>query len=199
MLTPPPTSNFRHILRGIWRIFTYFPIWDVSWLVAVTFTVGSVVWVMNGFFVFLPFAPKVAFDGQSLYGGGITAFIGATVFEIGSAFLMLEAVNENRTGCFGWAVEHLGDNDHSELGAATQVVPLKESCLHHHQNTSNLVGKPSLVSRLTNPVQADSTPEGEHSWVWWPSKTELRTHYLHDVGFMASLIQAIAATVFVSK
>ena len=32
-------------------MFTYFPVWDVSWLVAVTFTVGSMVWVINGFFV----------------------------------------------------------------------------------------------------------------------------------------------------
>lgn len=180
-------------------MFTYFPIWDVSWLVAVTFTVGSIVWVLNGFFVFLPFAPKVGFNGQTLYGGGITAFIGATIFELGSAFLMLEAINENRTGCFGWAVEHIGESEDSEAGTATHVVPLKESCSHHHQNTSNVVGKPSLVSRLTNPVQADSTPEGEHSWVWWPSSMELRSHYLHDVGFLASLIQAIAATVFVSQ
>ena len=51
---------------------------------------------------FCPFTnPKSEFPGEVLYGGGVTAFIGATVFEIGSVLLMFEAVNENRAGCFG--------------------------------------------------------------------------------------------------
>lgn len=179
-------------------MLTYYPVWDISWLVAVTFTLGSIVWVLNGFFNFLPFVSKTEFKGQVLYGGGITAFIGATIFVIGSAFLMLEAVNENRTACFGWAVEHLGENEENEAGAVTRVTPATDQCSHHHQNTGNLVGKPPLVSRLKNPTQPDSTPEGEHSWVWWPSSNELRTHYFHDLGFMACLIQSLAATVFVS-
>lgn len=179
-------------------MLTFYPVWDISWLVAYTFTLGSVVWVLNGFFAFLPFVTKTQFKGQVLYGGGITAFIGATIFEIGSAFLMLEAINENRTACFGWAVEHLGENEENEVGAVTRVTPATDHCSHHHQNTKNLVGKPPLVSRLTNPTLPDSTPEGERSWVWWPSSAELRTHYLHDLGFMACLIQGFAATVFVS-
>jgi hypothetical protein len=66
------------------------------------FTIGSMIWVLNAMFVFLPFTnPESRFSGEKLYGGGITAFIGATVFEIGSILLMLEAVNENRVGCFG--------------------------------------------------------------------------------------------------
>lgn len=177
-------------------MFTYFPVWDISYLVATTFTLGSIVWVLNGFFVFLPFSPGVEFPGQVLYGGGITAFIGATIFEVGSFFIMLEAVNENRTGCFGWAVERLGEGDDSEAGTVTQAVPSKETCSHHHQNTSNVVGQPSLESRLTNPIKGDPTPEGNNSWVWWPSSNELRTHYMHDVGFLACLVQSIGATVF---
>ncbi|KAK8070107.1 hypothetical protein PG994_006723 [Apiospora phragmitis] len=70
-------------------------------------TPGSVVWVINGFFVWLPLQdPASAFAGEPTLGGGITAFIGATVFELGSVLLMLEAVNENRTDCFGWALEN---------------------------------------------------------------------------------------------
>lgn len=179
-------------------MFTYYPVWDISWLVAFTFTLGSVVWVINGFFAFLPYSPKVEFPGQVLYGGGISAFIGATIFEIGSAFLMMEAVNENRTGCFGWAVERLTEGDESENKTTTRIVPSKEACSHHHQNTKNMVGKPSLESRLTNTMKDDPTPEGKNSWVWWPSSNELRTHYLHDLGFIACLTQTVAATVFVS-
>lgn len=79
-----------------------YPYWDVSWLVATTFTLGSVVWVINAFFAYLPLAqPSTSFKDEVLVGGGITAFVGATIFEIGSVLLMIEAVNENRAGCFG--------------------------------------------------------------------------------------------------
>ena len=79
-----------------------YPYWDVSWLVATIFTLGSVVWVINAFFSYLPLAqPGTSFNNEVLVGGGISAFIGATIFEIGSVLLMIEAVNENRSGCFG--------------------------------------------------------------------------------------------------
>jgi hypothetical protein len=58
---------------------------------------GSAVWVINGCFVWLPLAaPWTEFPTEYDIGGGVTAFIGATIFEIGSVLLMLEAVNENR-------------------------------------------------------------------------------------------------------
>jgi hypothetical protein len=169
--TPPPTANVKHVLQVIGKMFTYYPVWDVSWLVAYVFTWGSVIWVINAFFALLPFTnPNSEFAGEVLYGGGITAFIGATVFEIGSVLLMLEAVNENRTGCFGWAVEQLyeGSAEHS----ARHVKP--EGCSHHHLNKGNLVGKAAATGDSTDkseksPNVVDGTPPGERSWVWWPS------------------------------
>ena len=83
-------------------MMTQYPFWDVSWLVATIFTLGSVVWVINAFFSYLPLAqPSTSFKNEVLVGGGISAFVGATIFEIGSILLMLEAINENQTGCFG--------------------------------------------------------------------------------------------------
>lgn len=59
--------------------------------------VGSVVWVINGFLVLLPLvAPWSAFPNEAGLGGGVSALIGATIFEFGSVLFMLEAVNENR-------------------------------------------------------------------------------------------------------
>ena len=46
-LTARTTSHPREVLKVIIKTFTYFPIWDISWLVAFIFTWGSVVWVMN--------------------------------------------------------------------------------------------------------------------------------------------------------
>lgn len=120
----------------------YWPYWDVSWLVATIFTLGSIVWVINAFFAYLPLAqPGTEFNNEILYGGGLTAFIGATIFEIGSVLLMFEAMNENRSGCFGWALERLVDGKEGQEGSRIRVRPDKGLCTHHHVNNKNLVGK----------------------------------------------------------
>lgn len=61
-VTPKSTSGWREILKGIGRMTFQYPYWDVSWLVALIFTLGSCVWVINAFFVFLPLVqPKTEF------------------------------------------------------------------------------------------------------------------------------------------
>ena len=117
-------------------MFSTYPYWDVSYLVAIVFTLGSVVWCINAFFVWLPLQdPATEFNDEINSGGGITAFIGATVFEFGSILLMIEAVNENRADCFGWALEEA-----LEEKGLMRLKP-SEDCKHHHRNKGNLVGK----------------------------------------------------------
>jgi hypothetical protein len=53
------------------------------------------------FFVWLPLLIRRRSSGEVGKAGGITAFIGATIFEVGSVLLMFEAVNENRSGVLG--------------------------------------------------------------------------------------------------
>lgn len=138
---PKSTSTLHATWQGIKRMSTQYPYWDVSYLVAILFTLGSAVWIINAFFAYLPLAqPQTKFGTEILYGGGITAFIGATIFEIGSVLLMFEAVNENRTGCFGWALEKLVERD-GENATKVIVRPDKNTCSHHHTNKRNLVGK----------------------------------------------------------
>ena len=140
-LTPRFSSTIRATAEGVLRMLTHYPYWDVSYLVATVFTLGSVLWVFNAFFVWLPLVKSsTEFKNEIIYGGGITAFVGATIFEIGSMLLMLEAVNENRSGCFGWALERVLKGD-GEKGAMIRLLPNKEGCAHHHTNKSNLVGK----------------------------------------------------------
>ena len=194
LTTPRPTSSLNSIARGIWRMLTYYPIWDISFDVAYVFTIGSVIWVINAFFVWLPLVrPDTEFDTEELYGGGISAFIGATVFEFGSLLLMAEAVNENRSGCFGWALEqalsHEGANGDNETGHEN-LQPSKSRCAHHHQNKRNLVGKSN------HPSSKEESASEARSWVWWPSTTDLRTHYIYNLGFLASFFQLCGASVF---
>ena len=199
-VTPESTASVRGVMKGIARMFTQYPYYDVSWLVAVIFTLGSVVWCINGFFSFLPLVrPSSEFATETAYGGGTTAFIGATIFEIGSILLMVEAVNENRTGCFGWAVETILEG---EKGGLLRLRPDQDGCKHHHQNKKNLVGERS-VSRASkasdsgNAASSDSNESDDRrNWVWFPSWHDLTSHYFREIGFLACLSQTIGATVF---
>ncbi|KAL7954811.1 hypothetical protein V8C34DRAFT_293304 [Trichoderma compactum] len=195
-VTPRRTSHPREIVKTVIRTFTHYPIWDISWLVAFIFTWGSVVWVLNSFFVWLPLvAPSTEFDGEVYYGGGITAFIGAIIFfEFGSILLIFEAINANRSGCFGWAVEQLVDNGRNGK-PRLRVVASRHHCHHHHQNRRNFVGKPSATTWIE--AQPDpSRAKDEKQWQWFPSWRDLRTHYIHELGFLAGCAQLFGATVF---
>lgn len=195
--TPRRTNHPAEVAKGIWRMLVRYPFYDVSFDVAYIFTWGSIVWVINAFFALLPYTnPSLTFAGEVLDGGGITAFIGATIFEVGSVLLMFEAVNENRSGCFGWAVEELFDEHDAK--SSLKITP--DACTHHHTNKKNLVGSPGIegtqaIEDETRP-ETDGTPPGPRSWVWWPSLDELRRHYLHDIGFLACSAQMFGATIF---
>jgi hypothetical protein len=170
-------------------MLTYFPVWDVSFDVAFVFTIGSLIWIFNAFFVYLPLVqPGSEFENEELYGGGITAFIGVTVFEVGSFLLLAEAVNEGRSGCFGWAVEQV--LSHEEEGEERVALrPSKSHCTHHHNKHM-----PVKTRQITDPKS--EVLSQERSWVWWPSNGELRTHYIHNLGFIASVSQLLGATIF---
>ena len=55
------------------------------------FTLGSAVWVVNGFFVFLPYLGVINETNKA--AGGWSAFAGGTLFEVGSYLMILEALN----------------------------------------------------------------------------------------------------------
>jgi hypothetical protein len=192
---PRKTSHPKEVLTVIVRMFTYYPVWDISWCVAFIFTWGSIIWCINGFFSFLPLVrPGSEFSSEVLYGGGITAFIGAVVFfEIGSILLMLEAVNENTSGCFGWAVEEVFSEKESKQ--PYQLKPSMSHCVHHHQNRKNFVGKSSEKSEEHAGTANEQTKDGK-TWQWFPSSQALKDHYLHELGFLASFSQLTGATIF---
>ena len=196
-IVPGHTTQARQIGKGILRMFTTFPYWDISWWVAFIFTLGSVVWVFNGFFVWLPtLDPSTEFPTEILYGGGITAFLGAIVFfETGSILLFFEAVNENNSGCFGWALEQLVEGDADAKGSRIRIRPEKHACSHHHQNRTNFVGTSSKDTHPDSKPRDEATKDGK-TWQWFPSWHSLRTHYLHELGFLAGMAQLFGATIF---
>lgn len=168
-------------------MFLEFPYWDVSYLVAVSFTIGSLLFVACGFFYWLPqVAPKTEFPLETKVAGGVTAFVGAMLFEFGAICLVLEAYNENQTGCFGWALHKAlsgggeTNGDAEKGGVIAKVDP--ENCRHHH----------GRGSRKQRPQRA----QPEQKWRWYPSWHEVKTHYIHEIGFVANMILSFGATLF---
>ena len=51
----------------------------------------------------------------------------------------------------------------------------------------------SSPENVEKPVEMNSTGD---SWVWFPSWLDLKTHYLRELGFLASLAQFCGATIF---
>lgn len=184
---PASTATFDVVRHGIARMFMEFPYWDVSYLIAVAFALGSLLFIASGLFYWLPqIDPSSEFPKESTVAGGVTAFAGAMLFEVGAVFLVLEAWNENQTGCFGWALHQAISGDGSTNGEAengriiAKVDP--ETCRHHHGRGSK--------------KQRPQRPGPEQKWRWYPSWNEVKTHYIHEIGFVANMILSLGATLF---
>ncbi|KAB5554969.1 hypothetical protein GE09DRAFT_1239415 [Coniochaeta sp. 2T2.1] len=192
------TTSLVEVLSGLGKMFVKFPVWDVSYDVAVIYTIGSIIWCLNGFFVWLPlYRPSTEFPGEVASAGGITACLGATVFEVGSVLGMLEAVNENRTDCFGWALEKVVED-----GPRTVVKKREGECGHHHCYRRGLFGRRGGgkggggIDGAAGKGKTHPESGGERRWSWWPSGYELRTHYIREIGFLANASQMVGATIF---
>lgn len=149
--------------------------WNISWWVAVAFTLGSVVWVVNGFAAFLPFCNS-HFEKAS-NSTGWTAFLGATIFEIGSLFGLLEAWNREDTSSFGWNVKQIiygspGEPSGPNNGEAKRPSPDEPR------------------TRSPDPKLEESPPK--QKWIWFSTDPK----YFHEVGFLAAFFQFLAASIF---
>ena len=220
--TLEPTNSLRATLRGSFALFTKFPYWDISWCVAIVYTVGSIVWVVNGFTILLPKVGKGSSEDLKPVKTW-TAFTGASIFFLGSYLLFLEAVNANRIGCFGWAVErtlkgirpevevhpgtcehhyHAKDDDHhthkahkdENVGVNAQGFSDRDD--GHDEATAN--GWPRSGSQADSLTAKDeeAAPPHSYKWLWWPSWRDLRTHFLHEIGFLACAIQLVSGALF---
>src|SRR4051794_26776893 len=66
--------------------------------------IGSIMWVANGFFIWLPLVMNQEPNDLAV---GITALMGGTFFEVGAYLAVLEALNVGKEVQFAYAVEEL--------------------------------------------------------------------------------------------
>ncbi|KPI43045.1 uncharacterized protein AB675_1752 [Cyphellophora attinorum] len=187
--SPHRPSTSRRISQGLWRMLTVYAYWDISWWVAILFSFGSAIFILCALFYWLPIAyPETEFANEATTGGGVASFVGATLFQVGAVLLIFESVNENQTGCFGWAVEELFEGRQVEIGQVEKKVrKAPEMCEHVHQRASK---------RTDGAKAGRSSTQQARKWQWWPSWKELREHYIHEIGFVSNVTLAAGATIF---
>ncbi|KAM3552777.1 hypothetical protein ARSEF4850_007232 [Beauveria asiatica] len=203
------TSKPKRVLLGILRMFTVFPYWDVSWLIGVSFTVGCALFIACGFFYWMPIAyPETEFPHEVDVAGGITSFIGATLFQIGALLLMLESWNDRAETKFGGAMEtffaerfsfrrgalrgSIGGGGQDKGSGGDGETPSSAATLGDEES-----GGASRVGNNSNNNNNNNTnPFGEREWQWLPSWTDVKTHYVYEIGFLASATMSLGATIF---
>ncbi|KAJ9606351.1 hypothetical protein H2200_009312 [Cladophialophora chaetospira] len=85
----------RDIGRGIWRMFTTFRYWDMSFWSGWSYSIGSALFVICGFWAWLPLGwPDTEFPGETKYGVSLTFFFGTLFFQLGAVMAYLEAIND---------------------------------------------------------------------------------------------------------
>ncbi|KAH8088200.1 hypothetical protein HD553DRAFT_269127 [Filobasidium floriforme] len=150
---------------------------DITFWLAVTFVLGSCVWVVNGFTVLLPLYLGRIENSENLTStyfktAAAQAFVGGVIFEVGSYLMVVEALNRGQETGFGAAVVHLLQSGHPTPSRS-------RSSLKDHD--SNALEKSHTELIGVHP--------GRKRFIW--GKPLWR-----DLGYDAALIQLIAATVF---
>ncbi|PPR05934.1 hypothetical protein CVT24_006656 [Panaeolus cyanescens] len=140
--------------------------WNVSWWVAQAFTWGSVVWCVNGFVAWLPFVQTQL--SHTLIATGWTAFVGATIFEIGSILSMLEAWNRDDTASFGWSIRSAVHHKPGEVligswGNLTNPSLSDESTVTSASDVQNEKGFSGRTDGKTGKTKGESSDSTEGS------------------------------------
>ena len=81
--------------HGILRMVTVFAYWDMAWWSGWSYSIGSILFVMDGSWAWREEA-HVGYDSENLstYGGPVCFFIGALLYQLGATMAYLEAVND---------------------------------------------------------------------------------------------------------
>ncbi|KAH9855482.1 hypothetical protein C2E23DRAFT_724190 [Lenzites betulinus] len=142
--------------------------WDISFWVAVVFVLGSTVWIINGFFLFLSL---VGIGSDNFVASAWSAFVGGTLFEIGSYLMYVEALNTGHDELFGPALREL-------LGHASRTVSEDPS----RDSDSAKTEKGLTEGGGSGPRRVKFRWIGIGSW--------------RELGFLACFVQMWAATIF---
>lgn len=208
--TRSPTQSKPGFFRRCTLMCTRFPFRDMSYLVGVSFTIGSAVFVVNGFFLLLPLiAPKTDFSTETPYATPASSVIGTLIFLVGSWVAVLEALNLDRGEPIvteGIPLESSTESISKKKGDEEAVqIKVRDSSTDSSSSQSSEPPKQHPLpvvqsSNIQSSIPAAPAPQlamlGSPTFIYIPTKQQLTNTYLRSVGFHASLIQLIGAIIF---
>lgn len=186
---------------------TTFSFSDISYLTAISVTLGVVILLINSVLSVIPEANHgwVRPSGLAIWQG-ILSVVGCFFFLVSSFLAFVEAVNANRRGCFGWKRQHISYHDMDEAGlesaaGATRLVP-DWNIVRETNNFGNLFrnftrsGGADLST--DNLFGADTKDSGQdkHQWRLFPTNRELWKHFIYDLGFVTCSLLLFSSFVF---
>jgi hypothetical protein len=197
----PLPQNFG-VPDRLWRMATRFPIRDTSWMVGFSFTIGSAIFVVNGFFLVLPLvAPGTNFVGETPYATSASSMLGGVIFLIGGWASILEGLNLKRgaemTVAEAMTVEVI---DMTEVHRRSQDTAIQtRSSIEASSSTENLTAP--IATSIPNVITSEITTSqpalvGSSAFIWWPSWHQFSSTYQYDLLFLAGIIQEIGAVIF---
>ncbi|OCF34900.1 hypothetical protein I317_05149 [Kwoniella heveanensis CBS 569] len=161
---------------------------DVTFWLAVTFTLGSAVWVVNGYLVWFPIIRPELDTTAFTRTAAATAFIGGSIFEVGAYLGVVEALDRGREINFGTALgQVLHHRRRTPSHAFIAVEDIKHDITHVHSRSH--LNNDSAEGHST-PSDEAVWPAGAQGFIWWGKPL------WHDMGYLAAFVQLIAATVF---
>ncbi|KAF2642445.1 hypothetical protein P280DRAFT_423112, partial [Massarina eburnea CBS 473.64] len=180
------------VTQNIWTMVSTFPYWDMAFWSGFAYSIGSIMFIIDGAFAFGPLASPDRHwpEGEDKYAGPLLFFLGAVVFyQTGAVMAYLEAVND---GCFAGVAmkrfwEEGSEEDKKKLLDEKLHTFFGHIIPHHHRHDgdSGDVHEPDK--------------EGFHeyiTWRWWPTWTALRTYHMREVGYIACTIQLLGAVLY---
>ncbi|KAK4556488.1 hypothetical protein LTR86_006632 [Recurvomyces mirabilis] len=93
--SPRKQGRATRVAKGIVRMFTIFPYWDMAFWSGWSYTIGSALFVIDGAFSWSILAfSYTEFKGEEKYGVPLCFFFGALFYQVGAVMAYLEAVND---------------------------------------------------------------------------------------------------------
>ncbi|KLO15213.1 hypothetical protein SCHPADRAFT_871507 [Schizopora paradoxa] len=155
---------------------------NLAWWIAFSFTIGSVVWCINGFYVFLPFIREQLVPNETAIGW--TGWLGATIFFFAAWPEVWEALIREDAPHYTWdtASASSGSTNGDSLSRGSSTV-VTSSDVDKEKGYKNSDGSEQLVK--------ESRSSGRGSRFLGLNLSRFR-----ELGFIGSFIQAWAATIF---
>lgn len=197
----PSATSFSGILKGLQRMVTCLSS-DVSYLGAIAMTAACIFLVTNAILSFLPYAnPNFQPPQWITTLEGVLTLIGCALFLTSSSLGFIEAVNQDRRGCFGWKQESAVEDESSGAVESedTTLVP-DWSKIFRRNSISNLFRRDDEKSaqdgETTPLVSKPDSDQKSQSWQFFPTYDELRNHYIYDLGFLACSILLLSSEIY---